>query len=209
MRERKACPAFIQTTKRFSFGTAHALQGAERTLRGSAMTPRELSVRSGSGRSLGQWRCALSVSGRNRNSTEISTCPPRAMWGCVSQTCRQGLVHLLGFFCCERSLRCKVLETVSSGDKNPEICARLPRLIEECACSGRVDVRHSEAAPRAPLLPHRWLLCAAVFKTTLCARTTPLRQTAQAALWGLSSARRHGRPHGSVLLTAVRPERRV
>ena len=56
---------------------------------------------------------------------------------------------------------------------------------------------HSEAAPRAPLLPHRWLLCAAVFKTTLCARTTPLRQTAQAALWGLSSARRHGRPHGS------------
>lgn len=128
MRERKACPAFIQTTKRFSFGTAHALQGAERTLRGSAMTPRELRVRSGSGRSLGQWRGALSVSGTEK--TEM---------GCVSQNW-QGLVHLLGFFCCERSLRCKVLEIVSSGDKNPEICARLPRLIEECACSGRVDV---------------------------------------------------------------------
>ena len=93
MRERKACPAFIQTTKRFSFGTAHALQGAERTLRGSAMTPRELRVRSGSGRSLGQWRGALSVSGTEK--TEM---------GCVSQNW-QGLVHLLGFFCCERSLR--------------------------------------------------------------------------------------------------------
>ena len=93
MRERKACPAFIQTTKRFSFGTAHALQGAERTLRGSAMTPRELCVRSGSGRSLGQWRGALSVSG-----TEMIVLVEKQKWGCSQSDLSAGPGTFIRFF---------------------------------------------------------------------------------------------------------------
>ena len=140
----------IQTTKRFSFGKEHALQGAERTLRGSAMTPRELRVRSGSGRSLGQWRGALSVSGTEK--TEM---------GCVSQNW-QGLVHLLGFFCCERSLRCKVLEIVSSGDKNPEICARLPRLTKSVLVRDVSMLTLGGRAARAPTPASLAALCRGV-----------------------------------------------